>query len=114
MIYCVFFEDDEQFSGARAIHMRAHLEFLKKNQHIIREAGPLFDIFEKKSAGLWVAEADSVDDVIRCIEMDPFWPTGLRKSYRLMEWHQVFSCMGKKSDQQAENSIVSASPIKTL
>jgi hypothetical protein len=29
--------------------------------------------------------------VRRLCERDPFWPTGLRKSVRILEWRQVFA-----------------------
>jgi|TARA_B100000315_G_scaffold182361_2_gene171207 hypothetical protein len=35
--------------------------------------------------------ADSPEAVQSLVEADPFWPTGLRKSVRILEWTQVFS-----------------------
>jgi uncharacterized protein len=92
MIYCVMFEDNEEFAGARAEKMSMHLEFLNKNATVIHAAGPLFDAMTKTSAGgLWIVETDSIEDVLDYIKLDPFWSTGLRKSYRILEWRQVFN-----------------------
>ncbi len=43
------------------------------------------------AGGLWVVKAASPQAVQSLIEADPFWPTGLRKSVRVLEWTQVFA-----------------------
>lgn len=37
-----------------------------------------------------MVETDGADAVRRLIELDPFWPTGLRKSVKIIEWRRVF------------------------
>ncbi|HVG80870.1 MAG TPA: YciI family protein [Methylomirabilota bacterium] len=92
MIYCVFFEDDPRHADQRAKHMQAHLAFLKANAQAIDAAGPLTDSASGTPAGgLWVVRAPDADAVRTLVEADPFWPTGLRKSVRILEWKQVFS-----------------------
>ncbi len=91
MLYAVFFEDDEGYSDMRPKHMPDHLAFLAQNASIIQAAGPLKNTANDISAGgLWVVEASSPQIVQSLIEADPFWPTGLRKSVRILEWTQVF------------------------
>ena len=78
MLYAVLFEDDPAKTGERRRHMPAHLAFLEREADRIRAAGPLLD-GEAGAGGLWLVEAD------------PFWPTGLRRSVRILAWRQVFS-----------------------
>jgi hypothetical protein len=92
MIYAVFLEDDASRADARAEYMPDHLSFLERNAASIHAAGPLKDTASDASAGgLWIVEVDSPQAVQSLIEADPFWPTGLRKSVRILEWTQVFS-----------------------
>ncbi|WP_345891876.1 YciI family protein [Burkholderia sp. Ap-962] len=97
MIYCVLFEDDEAFAHARAANMEAHLAFLAAQGGRIREAGPLVDTSTRLAAGgLWTVEAESAERVLDYIRQDPFWPTGLRKAWRILEWKQVFSTLASE------------------
>jgi uncharacterized protein YciI len=92
MIYAVFFEDDDSRADMRAKHMTEHLAFLESNARNIQAAGPLTDTKDDNPAGgLWLVEADSPQVVHELIETDPFWPTGLRKSIRVLQWTQVFA-----------------------
>ena len=92
MIYAVLFEDNAERAELRSRHMSAHLEFLDRNAAQIRAAGPLSDAREGSAAGgLWLVEADAPSAVEALVEADPFWPTGLRKSVRILAWRQVFA-----------------------
>jgi uncharacterized protein YciI len=92
MIYCVLFEDDGRFLDMRQRHMEAHLAFLRTHADQIAAAGPLVDTqAEVPSGGLWLVTADDSETVWLLVEMDPLWPTGLRKSVRVLRWQQVFS-----------------------
>lgn len=92
MIYAVLFEDDPDHADKRAQHMADHLAFLERNAAHINAAGPLEDTSDGASAGgLWTVRADDPQAVQALIEADPFWPTGLRKSVRILEWTHVFS-----------------------
>ncbi|MEO1493947.1 MAG: YciI family protein [Pseudomonadota bacterium] len=91
MKFAILFEDDDAFADQRAQHMQAHLSFLERNADAIEAAGPLLDGDTNTGAGgLWLIEADSADEARRFVEQDPFWPTGLRKSVRILHWRQVF------------------------
>ena len=90
MLYAVLFEDDPAKTGERRRHMPAHLAFLEREADRIRAAGPLLD-GEAGAGGLWLVEADAESAVRRLVEADPFWPTGLRRSVRILAWRQVFS-----------------------
>ncbi len=92
MIYAVLFEDDARRADMRAKHMPDHLSFLEHNAACITAAGPLEDTAAGAPAGgLWIVQADSPQSVRSLVESDPFWPTGLRKSVRILAWRHVFS-----------------------
>ncbi len=92
MIFVVFFEDNDDRADERQRHMAAHLAFLERNADTIRAAGPLRATDSGLPAGgLWQIEAGDADAVQSLVEADPFWPTGLRRSVRILEWTQVFA-----------------------
>ena len=92
MKYIVLFEDNDANSHKRSEFMADHLAFLAKHSEQIDAAGPLFDAnFTDGAGGLWLVEADSADGVDALVKSDPFWPTGLRKSYKILGWKQVFT-----------------------
>ncbi len=92
MIYAVLFEDDDGHADMRPKHMPDHLAFLERNAADIQAAGPLKDTASGAPAGgLWIVEAESSTNVRSLVEADPFWPTGLRKSVRILEWRHVFA-----------------------
>lgn len=92
MLYVILFEDDESRAEMRGRHMAEHLAFLEASAANIRGAGPLHDGDTGVAAGgLWLVEAESLDAVQTLYRADPFWPTGLRKSVRVLLWRQVFA-----------------------
>lgn len=92
MMYAVLLEDDGSRADMRAQYMPDHLSFLERNAARIHAAGPLKDTAsEAPAGGLWLVQADSPEAVQSLIEADPFWPTGLRKSVRILEWTRVFA-----------------------
>ena len=92
MLYAVLFEDNEDQAAMRIKHMTNHLAFLERHSTRITAAGPLKDAENGAPAGgLWLVEAEDANAVRAIIEADPFWPTGLRKSARLLTWTQVFA-----------------------
>ncbi|MCK6450713.1 MAG: YciI family protein [Alphaproteobacteria bacterium] len=92
MIFVVLFEDDPARAGARAAHMPDHLAFLERNAARVRAAGPLGDAADGSPAGgMWLVEADARAAVEALVEADPFRPTGLRKSVRILAWNRVFA-----------------------
>ena len=92
MLYAVLFEDDEAHADMRPKHLPAHLEFLERHAADVRAAGPLRDTASDSPAGgLWLVEADSADHVWQLVRADPFWPTGIRKSVRVLAWKRVFA-----------------------
>lgn len=92
MKYLVLFEDNPGVgTDVRSLHMAAHRQFLADNSDNVDAAGPLHESDGSNAGGAWVVEGDSESEVERLIKEDPFWPTGLRKSYRILQWTQVFA-----------------------
>lgn len=92
MKYAVLFEDNDEFAHMRPKFMDDHLQFLADNCDRIEIAGPLKDAQSQLPAGgLWLVDAETAEQVQELVETDPFWPTGLRKSIRILEWTQVYA-----------------------
>lgn len=92
MKYAVLFGDAKGAApDIRKLHMKAHLDFLHRNRKMIEAAGPLSDPEDKGRDGLWIVEAETSQAVEALIREDPFWHTGLRASYAILPWRQVFA-----------------------
>lgn len=92
MLYAVLFEDNTDLgTDVRRQHMPAHLAFLEGNAARIKQAGPLRSASGDPAGGLWVVDADSLDVVDALVKKDPFWPTGLRRSVRILNWSLVYA-----------------------
>lgn len=90
MLYAVLFTDNPDHAAARQRLMPDHLAFLENNAKRIRAAGPLSE-GGSAAGGLWLVDAESAVAVTALIQSDPFWPTGLRQSVRVLAWTQVFA-----------------------
>ncbi len=92
-LFAVLFEDEPALAAnARNLHMADHLAFLDRNGDKVRAAGPLCDSTSGASVGgLWLVEATDYSEAYALVQADPFWPTGLRRSVRVLAWRQVFS-----------------------
>lgn len=96
MKFVILFEDNADADpGIRKNHMAQHLSFLEAHSGTVLSAGPLEDREGEGRGGLWLVDAESFDDVERLVHDDPFWPTGLRKSYSILGWKQVFDAGGR-------------------
>ncbi len=92
LTFAVLFEDNEAAADMRARYMADHLRFLEENKEAVSAAGPMMEAESGAPAGgLWLVRAPSAAEVQALVERDPFWPTGLRKSVRILTWKQVFA-----------------------
>ncbi len=91
MRFVVLFEDDPAKADVRPRLMPEHQAFLRRNGERILEAGPLLDSDGAGAGGLWVVEHESHEAVMALVGEDPFWPTGLRRSVRVLAWRRVFA-----------------------
>jgi uncharacterized protein YciI len=88
----VLFEDDPTAGpDVRRKHMPAHLAFLEKHSGKVEADGPLLTTDGHAVGGLWVVDAADPSEVDALVKEDPFWPTGIRKSARILVWNQVFA-----------------------
>jgi uncharacterized protein YciI len=94
MKFAILFEDNPERAAVRAQLMPDHLAFLERNAATILAAGPLAES-GAPAGGLWLVEAADEPSARALVEADPFWPTGLRKSVRILRWNQVFAA-GKR------------------
>jgi uncharacterized protein len=91
MLCAVLFTDNPARADARQRLMPDHLAFLDRNANRIHAAGPLQDESGAPAGGLWLVEADNTAAVKALYESDPLWPTGLRRTVRVLRWTQVFA-----------------------
>ena len=92
MKYVVLFEDNPDADpDVRARHMAGHLAFLERNAAVVEAAGPLKQGDGAAAGGLWIVDARDQAEIARLVEEDPFWPTGLRRSVRILAWSRVFA-----------------------
>src|SRR5215831_18726485 len=92
MKFIVLFEDDPAAGpDVRREHMPAHLAFLENHSEKVQAAGPLQASDGQGAGGLWLVDAADPAAVDALVRQDPFWPTGLRKSVRILRWNQVFA-----------------------
>lgn len=92
MKYVILFEDDDDFAHMRQQHMADHLAFLGRNSDRIESAGPMKESDgETPAGGIWIVDAEDAAQAQALVEEDPFYPTGLRKSIRILEWTQVYA-----------------------
>jgi len=90
--FAVIFEDNPAAgSDVRRKLMPEHLAFLERNAARVKAAGPLRTEEGQGAGGLWLVEAADAAEVDRLVKQDPFWPTGLRKSLRILIWAQVYA-----------------------
>jgi hypothetical protein len=92
MKFVILFEDNPSADpDIRRRHMAAHLDFLEANAGRIKAAGPLASGDGAPAGGLWLVEASDECEADALVKSDPFWPTGLRKSVRILAWTQVYA-----------------------
>jgi len=91
MLFVVLFEDGPDGVDLRRRHLPDHLAYLERNALKVRAAGPVSASDGQGTGGLWLVEAQNIAEVEALITADPLWPTGLRKSVRILLWTQVFA-----------------------
>lgn len=92
MLFAVLFTDHpDADADIRRRLMPDHLAFLDTNADSVHAAGPLFDADGNPAGGLWLVEAPDAAAVEALVYTDPFWPTGLRDTVRILAWRQVFA-----------------------
>lgn len=92
MKFIILFKDNPDADpDIRKSHMPLHLSFLERHRGTINAAGPLIAEDGTGAGGIWVLDAPDAEAVDALVKEDPFWPTGLRQSYQILAWKQVFA-----------------------
>ncbi|WP_146348241.1 YciI family protein [Falsiphaeobacter marinintestinus] len=92
MPFVILFQDNPDADPAiRPRHMDAHLAFLEAHAETVVSAGPLTDADGIGAGGIWIVNTPTADAADALVKADPFWPTGLRASYQILSWTQVFA-----------------------
>nr|TFG55597.1 MAG: hypothetical protein E4H34_00175 [Hyphomicrobiales bacterium] len=90
--WVAIFEDDEtKAKDVRGKYTQDHLAYLAANKAKILLAGGLrpepSGSFE---GGLWILDVADRNEAMQCVENDPFFKNGLRKSVRVAAWGKAF------------------------
>ncbi len=87
MLFAVLFTDIANSGELRTQFLQAHIEWLEMNKEIILIGGSLrLDLGETPKGGLWIARANSKEQLDKIIKTDPFYIAGLRQSYEILYW----------------------------
>ena len=92
MKFIILFEDSPTADPEiRRKNMPAHLAFLKNHSDQINAAGPVHTPSGEGAGGIWIVETENAQQAEKLVKEDPFWPTGLRRSFRILVWTQVYA-----------------------
>jgi uncharacterized protein len=91
MLFVVRFTDRPERLAIRKEFLPAHLEWLKKHEHIVRVAGSLRPETDAAPVGaMWVVEANDKEEIEALLLSDPFWVHGLRQNVEILHWFKAF------------------------
>jgi uncharacterized protein len=92
MLFAMMFTDKADHAELRGKNLQAHIEWLDKHREIILIAGSLrADPADNPKGGLWIAEADSREQLLELLKTDPFYISGLRQSFEIFHWSKANS-----------------------
>jgi uncharacterized protein len=87
MLFAVIFTDKPNRGHVRAAQLQAHIDWLEAHRDVIPVGGSLrHEVGEVPKGGLWIAQADSKEQLDALIQTDPFITAGLRESYEILIW----------------------------
>lgn len=90
MLFAVLFNDFPGMAEVRAQNLAAHLAWLEENQAVIPVGGSLRrELGETPKGGLWIAQAQSKEELDALLRTDPFFTAGLRKDYEILHWSKA-------------------------
>jgi hypothetical protein len=92
MLFVVLFTDKPDHGHLRVAHLQAHLDWLERHSDVVPVGGSLrHEPSETPKGGLWIAQADSKQQLEALLQMDPFYLAGLRQSYEILHWSKANS-----------------------
>ena len=90
MLFVVLFTDKQGCGHIRSLYSQKHIEWLETNKEVIPVGGSLkVELGQVPKGGLWIAEADSKQQLDDLLKTDPFYTSGLRQSYEILHWSKA-------------------------
>ncbi len=90
MLFAVIFKDKLNQVELRARFLQAHIQWLEAHKEIVPIGGSLrHEPGQAPIGGLWIAEANSKQQLDELIQTDPFFTAGLRQSYEVLYWSKA-------------------------
>ena len=87
MLFAVLFTDKPDHGHLRAANLQVHIDWLERNRDVIPVGGSLrHEPSQTTKGGLWIAQADSKQQLEVLLQTDPFYLAGLRQSYEILHW----------------------------
>lgn len=92
MLFAVLFKDIPGMAEVRAQNLAAQLAWLEENQAVIPVGDSLTrELSETPKGGLWIADAQSNEELDALLRTDPFFTPGLRKDCEIIHWSKANS-----------------------
>ena len=90
MLFAVIFTDKIGSGKVRAANLEAHIQWLEANREVIPVGGSLrLELGQTPQGGLWIAHAESKEQLDQLLKTDPFYTFGLRESYEIFHWSKA-------------------------
>jgi uncharacterized protein len=90
MLFAVIFQDRPGLGAVRAEHLQAHIDWLDQHRDMIPVGGSLrHEPDQVPRGGLWIAHADSKQQLEDVLKTDPFYRAGLRQGYDILHWSKA-------------------------
>ena len=90
MLFAIIFTDKLGYGEVRKASLQAHIDWLEQNKEVVLVGGSLRqEVGETPIGGLWIAEAETKEQLDALIKTDPFFIAGLRESYEILHWSKA-------------------------
>ena len=90
MLFAVIFIDKIGLGEVRTANLEAHIQWLEANREVILAGGSLRpELGQTPKGGLWIANAQSKEQLDQLLKTDPFYTSGLRESYEILHWSKA-------------------------
>ncbi len=90
MLFVILFKDKAHQSELRSRLLPEHIAWLEQHKDKIPVGGSLRKTPEDlPQGGMWLAEAESKQEIESLLKTDPFFVQGLRESYEILHWSKA-------------------------
>lgn len=90
MLFAILLNDLPDKADIRSRYLAEHIAWLEQHKDIILIGGSLRqEPTETPQGGLWIAEAESRQQIDTLLQTDPFYRHGLRRSYQIFHWSKA-------------------------